>query len=165
LNEGVETSGISAFYGTNNLRTLVLPSTYDGKIELPMISKENAKPTLFMKPEYIEDAGLIIRRGPGYDGKRFEEEQKVFKAIYYAIQDTLLKAELIANSETQMPGKMERDEGEEMNEGEEQKSTISGLFRKIAKNADDFGSNNVIESIYRSKNGEFKENEEVLFDL
>jgi len=75
LNEGVETSGISAFYGTNNLRTLVLPSTYDGKIELPMISKENAKPTLFMKPEYIEDAGLIIRRGPGYDGKRFEEEQ------------------------------------------------------------------------------------------
>ena len=30
---------------------------------------------------------------------RFEEESKVFKAIYHAIKDTLLKAELIANTE------------------------------------------------------------------
>ena len=89
---------------------------------------------------------------------RFQEEQKVFKAVYCSIQDTLLKAELIANSETQITGKFEKNnvEGEEMNEGEEnQRSTISGLFRKIAKNADenDFGHNNFIESIYRSKNG------------
>ncbi len=84
---------------------------------------------------------------------RFQEEQKVFKAVYYAIQDTLLKAELIANSETPITGKLEKDnlEGEDMEE--DQKSTISGLFRKIAKNADDYDTTNVIESIYRSKNG------------
>ena len=39
---------------------------------------------------------------------RFQEEQKVFKAVYCAIQDTLLKAELIANSETPITGKIEK---------------------------------------------------------
>lgn len=39
---------------------------------------------------------------------RFQEEQKVFKAVYCAIQDTLLKAELIANSETQITGKIRK---------------------------------------------------------
>ena len=92
---------------------------------------------------------------------RFQEEQKVFKAVYCAIQDTLLKAELIANTETQITGKFEKDklEGEEMNEGEENKSTITGLFRKIAKNANSEYDENMtlIESIYRSKNGELEE--------
>lgn len=84
---------------------------------------------------------------------RFQEEQKVFKAVYHALQDTLLKAELIASSETPITGKLEKNnlEGEIMEE--EQKSSISGLFRKIAKNADaDYESNNLIESIYNSKN-------------
>lgn len=92
---------------------------------------------------------------------RFQEEQKVFKAVYCAIQDTLLKAELIANSETQLTGKIERTNeafiAEKPLEDEPEKTTLSGLFRKIAKGANsdkDFGSNNVIESIYRSKNGE-----------
>jgi len=84
---------------------------------------------------------------------RFQEEQKVFKAVYYALQDTLLKAELIANSETPITGKFEKNnlEGEIMEE--EQKSTISGLFRKIAKNADEeYDENNLVESLYKSKN-------------
>lgn len=84
---------------------------------------------------------------------RFQEEQKVFKAVYHSLQDTLLKAELIASSETPITGKFEKNnlEGEIMEE--EQKSTISGLFRKIAKNADDdYENNNLIESIYKSKN-------------
>lgn len=88
---------------------------------------------------------------------RFQEEQKVFKAVYCGIQDTLLKAELIANSETQISGRLDKEkvEGEQMEEGEETKSTISGLFRRIAKNAnsDDYDDNNLIESIYKSKNG------------
>ncbi len=84
---------------------------------------------------------------------RFQEEQKVFKAVYYALQDTLLKSELIANSETPITGKFEKNnlEGEIMEE--EQKSTISGLFRKIAKNADEeYDENNLVESLYKSKN-------------
>ena len=36
---------------------------------------------------------------------RFEEESKVFKAIYHAIQDTLLKAELIASPEREIEDK------------------------------------------------------------
>ena len=81
---------------------------------------------------------------------RFEDEQKVFKAVYYAIQDTLLKAELIANSETQITGKSEdSEETEEKGHG-----SISGLFRKISKNTDvdkNLESNNLIESIYKSR--------------
>jgi len=92
---------------------------------------------------------------------RFVEEQTVFKAVYYAIQDTLLKAELIANSETQITGKLGKDMAETKEDKEikedEGRSTIANLFRKIAKSANnetEFETNNVIESIYNSKNSE-----------
>lgn len=82
---------------------------------------------------------------------RFQEEQKVFKAVYCAIQDTLLKTELIANT-----GVSEKNDNlEEGNMGDEEqetKSSLSGLFRRIAKNANE-EENNLIESIYKSKNG------------
>lgn len=59
LNEGVETSMKDAFRGTNNLRTLELPSTYNGRIELPM-----------------ENRPISNGRGNSkYDGKNFEEEK------------------------------------------------------------------------------------------
>lgn len=92
---------------------------------------------------------------------RFEEEQKVFKAVYCGVQDTLLKAELIANSETPITGKIEKEsQGETKMVEEEPKSSISGLFRKIAKGSkEDFGHNNVIESIYNSKNGNIEDAE------
>lgn len=83
---------------------------------------------------------------------RFEEEQKVFKAVYCGIQDTLLKAELIANSGSQLAIKNESIEGGKMGEEQETNSGLAGLFRKIAKNADE--GENLIESIYNSKNGE-----------
>lgn len=85
---------------------------------------------------------------------RFQEEQKVFKSVYCGIQDTLLKAELIANSETQITGKLEKDkiEGETMENEEETKSSISGLFRRIAKNANNNEEMTLVESIYNSKN-------------
>lgn len=85
---------------------------------------------------------------------RFQEEQKVFKAVYCSVQDTLLKAELIASSETPITGKFGDDKQMNNEYDEMEKSSISGLFRKIAKNAnEDYDSGNVIESIYRSKNG------------
>ncbi len=88
---------------------------------------------------------------------RFEEEQKVFKAVYYAIQDTLLKAELIANSETQITGKLgKKDNLQESKEEEnEKKPSITDLFRKISRNADkEKESENIIENIYNSKKEE-----------
>lgn len=60
LNEGVETSMPDAFRGTNNLHTLVLPSTYNGTINLPM-----------------DPRGVTNARGNSrYDEKRFAEEQQ-----------------------------------------------------------------------------------------
>lgn len=93
---------------------------------------------------------------------RFQEEQKVFKSVYCGIQDTLLKAELIANSETQITGKLEKDkiEGETMENEEETRSSISGLFRRIAKNANNNEEMTLVESIYNSKNAKNLEVEE-----
>ncbi len=92
---------------------------------------------------------------------RFEEEQKVFKAVYYAIQDTLLKAELIANSETPITGKLEKEEVKEEPEQEpkQTKTTITDLFRRIKTTTNTempYAENNMIENIYNSKIG--KEN-------
>ena len=86
---------------------------------------------------------------------RFEDEQKVFKAVYYAIQDTLLKAELIANSETKITGKLEKEKDEkEENKDEKEQGSLAGLFRKITKNTDvdkNFETTNLVESIYNSR--------------
>lgn len=104
---------------------------------------------------------------------RFEEEQKVFKAMYYAIQDTLLKAELIANSETQITGKLDKNKEEEEEQEpmqtpnqvnaniveperieEEEEKSISGLFRKIAKGASakqEAKRETLVESLYNSR--------------
>ena len=81
---------------------------------------------------------------------RFQEEQKVFKAVYYAIQDVLSKAELIANSDTKITGRLERTDDDKDTES---KNSLSDLFRKIAKSADkeEFENDNLIESIYKSK--------------
>ena len=104
--------------------------------------------------------GVDVNVHPAKLEVRFEEEQKVFKAIYYAIQDTLLKAELIANSETQITGKLERgNENKEIDKEEENASSISGLFRKIAKSTShdkNLEQPTVIESIYNSKMQENK---------
>ena len=59
FNEGVETSARDAFRGTNNLRMLELPSTYNGVIDLPMEAR----------------AGSNVRGNSRYDGKNFAEEQ------------------------------------------------------------------------------------------
>ena len=79
---------------------------------------------------------------------RFQEENKVFKAIYHAIKDTLLKAELIANTEKTV----EQIEKEEKRTGT-QKTNITDLFRKITKNTEkeDIHSDNIIEQIYNKK--------------
>ncbi len=91
---------------------------------------------------------------------RFQDEQKVFKAVYYAIQDTLLKAELIANSETPITGKLEKTEEEVNQEFEQAKTSITDLFRKIKRNADTektYSQDNMIENIYNSKIGKLNQ--------
>lgn len=65
LNEGVETAMLDSFRGTNSLRSLVLPSTFNGTIALSM-----------------DPRGTTNARGNSkYDPKRFEEDQNAILSI------------------------------------------------------------------------------------
>ena len=50
----------------------------------------------------INPAKVDVNVHPAKLEVRFEEENKVFQAVYHAIKDTLLKTELVANSEKQI---------------------------------------------------------------
>lgn len=91
---------------------------------------------------------------------RFEEESKVFKAIYHAIQDTLLKTELVSSPEREVEDK------KEVVEEIKQKSSFSNLFNKLTNNNKDVGvdasvdpsnttrQSNFIKEIYNAPNTE-----------
>ena len=67
---------------------------------------------------------------------RFEEENKIFQAIYHAIKDTLLKTELVANSEKALyEEKMEtareltfEERLKNLKEEKQQRQEVGGLF-------------------------------------
>ena len=87
---------------------------------------------------------------------RFQEESKVFKAIYHAIQDTLLKAELIASPEKEIEDKKEVVE-------EAKKNNVFGnLFRRnesyvgVAAHGDPLPKTqnekpNIVEEMYKAR--------------
>ena len=112
---------------------------------------------------------------------RFEEENKVFQAIYHAIKDTLLKTELVANSEKALhEEKMEtarelsfEERLKKLKEEKQQRQDVGGLFafRKqnerqienytneeskiktnVAEETEHQGSSNIIEEVFRAKN-------------
>ena len=71
---------------------------------------------------------------------RFEEESKVFKAIFHAIKDTLLRGDLVANSESfGEKNTLNSEQTIAVNakpvetEEKEQSSTLGGLFHKFVK--------------------------------
>lgn len=70
---------------------------------------------------------------------RFEDESKVFKAIYHSIKDSLLKGDLV-------PDKTRIELNQELNNKEEKKYT------NIIENKMDMG--NIIAQIYSSKNNQ-----------
>ncbi len=83
---------------------------------------------------------------------RFEEENKVFKAVYHAIKDTLLKAELIADASKE-------NKAENINTVNttkiETKPSITELFRKMSShNTEPQQENNIIGEIYNQKDKE-----------
>lgn len=85
---------------------------------------------------------------------RFQEENKVFKAIYHAIQDTLLKAELVASPEKEI------EDNKEVVEEVKKANTFSNLFNKITSgiNSNNIQKNekkpNIIEEMYNAKKEE-----------
>ncbi len=85
---------------------------------------------------------------------RFEEENKVFKAVYHAIKDTLLKAELVAN--TEKTPEITKFEDSVSPSGQAAKSSITDLFRKIKKedkqeDIEVHNDVNVIEDIFQKR--------------
>lgn len=104
---------------------------------------------------------------------RFQEEQKVFKAIYHSVKDTLLKGDLVKEVErdpvveeqklevNQEPVKLEENQikteqvVEPKVETEDiKKSGFMGLFKKKEKDADEFIENystNTLQEIFAGK--------------
>ena len=112
---------------------------------------------------------------------RFEEENKVFQSIYHAIKDTLLKTELVANSEKALhEEKMEtareltfEERLKNLKEEKQQRQDVGGLFsfRKqnekqienyteeeskiktnVVEDTHKDSASNIIEDVYRAKN-------------
>lgn len=100
----------------------------------------------------MDPARVDVNVHPAKLEVRFEEENKVFKAVYHAIKDTLLKSELIANTE-----KTERTEETNTTNiaipEENTKPSITNLFRKIRKDDVDEieQKDNLIADIFQKK--------------
>ncbi|MBR3882783.1 MAG: DNA mismatch repair endonuclease MutL [Clostridia bacterium] len=90
---------------------------------------------------------------------RFEDEGKVFKAVYHAIKSCLAKTELVENVEREAleSGRKFNEAAEKRSNGEfvfdeEKKSGIAGLFSKIIKESEETQeelSNNHLEEIFK----------------
>ena len=105
---------------------------------------------------------------------RFQEEQKVFKAIYHSVKETLLKGDLVKEPEKEekieqqnIDAKMvtpeieglKKEQVELVSEQKEEvkKPSFMGLFKKKEKDADEFIGNystNTLEEIFAQKNVE-----------
>ena len=92
---------------------------------------------------------------------RFEEESKVFKAVYHSIKDTLLKGDLVHDTEKEYDDNInfEKKEFTNLNENTSKFNTNSigtGLFQRILnKNKEkenEVENNNVIEQLYKIRN-------------
>ncbi|NLC87570.1 MAG: DNA mismatch repair endonuclease MutL [Clostridiaceae bacterium] len=98
---------------------------------------------------------------------RFEEEQKVFKAVYHSIKDTLLKNDLVANTEQTK----EIDEEEQTTikqltfEPEKIEEEHKGLFQKILHKKEEPIPTTMIEELYQTRKLNVQaQNEETNFD-
>jgi len=100
---------------------------------------------------------------------RFEEENKIFQAIYHAIKDTLLKSDLVSNSEKKETGVNRNDRTstfEErlrlIKEAKKEETQNNGLFgfrkqseKKIVEYTEEerkIKTNNILEDIYNKNN-------------
>ena len=100
----------------------------------------------------MEPSKVDVNVHPAKLEVRFEEENKVFKAIYHAIQETLMKAELIASPEREI------EDSKEAVEQVKQGNVFSNLFKNIVANKEKevFQDNNkqpnIIEQMYNERN-------------
>lgn len=74
---------------------------------------------------------------------RFEEESKVFKAVYHAIKESLLKGDLVSNPE--------REYNNEETKVIEKEDNNGGLFAKNQEIVEEDANNNVIAELYAKR--------------
>jgi len=79
---------------------------------------------------------------------RFEEENKIFKAVYHAIQETLLKAELISSPEKEI------EDNKVAVEQVKQGHILGNLFKKQTNEFQGETKINIVEEMYNAKNRE-----------
>ena len=97
----------------------------------------------------MEPSKVDVNVHPAKLEVRFEEENKIFKAVYHAIQDALLKSELIENTE-----KVENEEKTIEREEIEKRDYQENFFKKILrhKSSDEIISNNIVNNIEEESN-------------
>lgn len=105
---------------------------------------------------------------------RFEEESKVFKAVYHAIKETLLNSDLVRETEKTSEYDVSKKQEETSTNQIKEKSgieklesinpTFESLFKKIISNNSvenrNNTQNNVIEELYNNKFGNEETNKE-----
>ena len=120
----------------------------------------------------INPAKVDVNVHPAKLEVRFEEENKIFQAIYHAIKDTLLKSELVANPEKVInKDTVPSNNIDKINNSRSENST-GGLFgfrkqneKKIQEYTDEeskIKTNNILEDIYMKRNNAKEHIEESL---
>lgn len=100
----------------------------------------------------MDPAKVDVNVHPAKLEVRFDDESKIFKAVYHAIRDTLLKAELIADTKETVPSY-----NDNAFSNANTKSGITDLFRKIKKeDKREEIKDNAIYDIYTKKTMEAK---------
>ena len=100
----------------------------------------------------MEPSKVDVNVHPAKLEVRFEEENKVFKAIYHAIQETLMKAELIASPEKEVEDS--KQAVEEIKQGHMFSNLFRTKFTKETKESfeETIKQPNIIEQMYNERN-------------
>ena len=102
----------------------------------------------------IDPHKLDVNVHPAKLEVRFQEENKVFKLVYHAIKEALLKGNDIGDSNTMIGDSFKNNyiEDTSRNEDKSENKGIGGFFKNM-KNKNDFGTNefNLVEELYNDK--------------
>ena len=126
----------------------------------------------------VNPAKVDVNVHPAKLEVRFQEENKIFQAIYHAIKDTLLKGELVANTsktETESINRIDRsalsfeERLKNLREAKKENQQSGGLFgfrkqneKQIEQYTDEESKikTNIVEELYNNKNKQQENNSE-----
>lgn len=126
----------------------------------------------------VNPAKVDVNVHPAKLEVRFQEENKIFQAIYHAIKDTLLKGELVANTsktETESTNRIDRsalsfeERLKNLREAKKENQQSGGLFgfrkqneKQIEQYTDEESKikTNIVEELYNNKNKQQENNSE-----